>query len=63
MNILWVTNGIMPDMAEVMGRQKNYGGSWLIEPAKALAKDVDYHLSVVTPWEGKENVHKKNNFE
>lgn len=61
MNVLWVTNGIMPDMADAMGMQRSYGGSWLIEPAAALAKDERYHLSIVTPWSGKESVHKKVN--
>ena len=61
MNILWLTNGIMPDMADAMNIGKSYGGSWLLEPAAALAKDERYNLSIVTPWAGKESVHKKVN--
>ena len=61
MNILWLTNGIMPDMADAMNMKRSYGGSWLLEPAAALAKDEKYNLSIVTPWSGKESMHKKIN--
>lgn len=61
MNVLWLTNGIMPDMADAMNRNRSYGGSWLIEPLQAMAKDDRYHVSVVTPWGGKEAVHKTVN--
>ena len=59
MNILWVTNGIMPDMLEAMGKEKGYGGSWLLEPSYLLAESLEYNLSIVTPWAGKEFVHKR----
>ena len=59
MNILWVTNGIMPDMLEAMGMDRGYGGSWLLEPSYLLAKDPEFHLHVVTPWGRKESVHKQ----
>lgn len=49
MNILWVTNGIMPDMLEAMGKEKGYGGSWLLEPSYLLAESLEYNLSIVTP--------------
>ncbi|MBQ2939387.1 MAG: glycosyltransferase [Clostridia bacterium] len=57
-NILWVTNGIMPDMREAMGMPGSYGGSWLQEPARLLTEDGDYHLHIITPYDGKELVHK-----
>lgn len=58
MKILWVTNGIMPDMLAAMGKPANYGGSWLIEPSRLLAANPNYELSIVTPWEQKESVCK-----
>ncbi len=58
MKVLWLTNGIMPQLAQAMGKAPAYGGSWLIEPARAMAKDERYHLSIVTPWAGKEAVEK-----
>ena len=58
-NILWVTNGIMPDMLEAMGMNRGYGGSWLLEPSYLLADDPEFNLHVVTPWGKKESVHKK----
>ena len=61
MNILWLTNGIMPDMADAMNIKRSYGGSWLLEPAAALAQDEKYNLAIVTPWSGKESIHKKIN--
>ena len=57
-NVLWVTNGILPDMLEAMGKDKGYGGSWLLEPSYLLARDPEYKLSVVTPWAGKQFIHK-----
>ncbi len=60
-NILWVTNGIMPEMLKAMGRPAGYGGSWLEEPSRLLTADGEYQLHVVTPWAGKEFVHKEVN--
>ncbi len=59
MNVLWVTNGIMPDMLTAMGRPASYGGSWLIEPSRLLAANEEVHLSIATPYSGKESVHKQ----
>ena len=59
-NILWITNGIMPEMRAAMGMAKEYGGSWLIEPACLLSQDDCFNLSIVTPWPGN-FVHKKIN--
>lgn len=60
-NILWLTNGVMPDMLEAMGREKGYGGSWLVEPARLLSQDDTFQLSIVTPWEGREELYKRVN--
>ena len=57
-SILWVTNGILPDMLEEMGKDRGYGGSWLLEPSYLFAKDSEYNLSIVTPWAGKTFVRK-----
>ena len=51
----------MPDMADAMNIKRSYGGSWLLEPAAALAQDEKYNLAIVTPWSGKESIHKKIN--
>lgn len=51
-NILWVTNGLMPDLIDALGRNKSYGGSWLIEPSRLLSEDNEFKLSIVTPWSG-----------
>ena len=55
-SILWVTNGILPDMLEEMGKDRGYGGSWLLEPSYLF--DSEYNLSIVTPWAGKTFVRK-----
>ena len=59
LKILWITNGIMPDMLKAMGKPANYGGSWLIEPSRLLASDPDYELFIATPWASKQTVVKE----
>ncbi len=61
LKILWITNGIMPDMLEAMGKPANYGGSWLIEPSRLLASDSAFELFIATPWASKKPVNKKVN--
>lgn len=59
LKILWVTNGIMPDMLKAMGMSANYGGSWLIEPSRLLAADPEFELFIATPWNSKKTLYKK----
>ena len=56
--ILWVTNGIMPDLLKAMGMKESYGGSWLVEPSHLLAKNEEYVLHIVTPWDKSESLEK-----
>ena len=58
MKVLWVTHGIMPVMLKAMGKAVGIGGGWLDEPARLLAEDPDTELSIVSPWTGKEILHK-----
>lgn len=58
MKILWVTQGIMPIMLQAMGKPVGIGGGWLDEPSRLLAEDVEVELSIVSPWTGKEVLHK-----
>jgi len=58
MKVLWVTHGIMPVMLKAMGRPEGIGGGWLDEPSRLLSEDKDIELSIVSPWTGKEVVHK-----
>lgn len=58
MTILWITNGIMPDLLKALGMNPSYGGSWLIEPSHLLAANPNCSLHIVTPWERKEQLEK-----
>ena len=58
MKILWVTHGIMPIMLQAMGKSAGIGGGWLDEPARLLAEDPEIELSIVSPWTGKDMLHK-----
>jgi len=58
MKVLWVTHGIMPIMLQAMGKPAGIGGGWLDEPARLLAEDPEIELSIVSPWTGKDILHK-----
>ena len=58
MKVLWVTNGIMPIMLQAIGKSAGIGGGWLDEPARLLAEDPEVELAIISPWAGKEILHK-----
>lgn len=53
-SVLWVTGTMLPDLCTALGKKEEYGGGWQVEPAKQLAADDRFHLSIATPWNGKE---------
>ncbi|MBQ2807406.1 MAG: glycosyltransferase [Clostridia bacterium] len=58
MKVLWVTQGILPVMLRAIGRPVGIGGGWLDEPAGLLAADPETELTVVSPWTGKDVLHR-----
>ena len=53
MKVLWLVNGILPDLAAHLGHASPVGGSWLVEPLRLMAQDPELEIAVATTWSGK----------
>jgi glycosyltransferase involved in cell wall biosynthesis len=45
---LWITNVLMPDVAEVLGEKRTYLGGWMVAAANELIKNNDVELYCAT---------------
>lgn len=46
MRILWITNMVMPDLADHLGVQTSSSGTWMIDISKMLSTQVDCDLAI-----------------
>jgi glycosyltransferase involved in cell wall biosynthesis len=51
MNVLWVTNGALPETNALTAKDLPQGGSWLVNMARALSQDRGMSLSIAFPVE------------
>lgn len=54
MRILWVVNFIFPDVAEELNIPKNISGGWLLDLSRQIADRQDFHLTIVSMYQGSE---------
>lgn len=59
MNVLWITNIMLPPLCKALGRKEAVSGGWLFSSASDLVKRNDIALSVATIYEGKELLEKR----
>ena len=59
MNILWITNLILPAMSKHLGLPKNPAGGWMSSSLDKLKAKTDFNLAVATVYSGKELVVQK----
>lgn len=60
MNILWITNMVMPDLAQHLGVQTGSSGTWMIDISKMLSEQPNCNLAVACVYGDtyrKETVH------
>lgn len=48
MNILWITNNVLPELAAKCGLETSASGSWLIDLSQKLSKSSDINLAIAT---------------
>ena len=46
MNVLWIVNNILPDLAAATGLATSPSGSWLIDLSKQLSENEDISLAI-----------------
>lgn len=53
-NVLWITNILLPDICEKLGLPKPFVGGWMFALSKYLSSEKDVSLSVASVYEGTE---------
>ena len=48
MNILWITNNVLPELAEKTGLATSASGSWLIDLSQKLSENPNTNLAIAT---------------
>lgn len=48
MNILWITNNVLPDLACALNMQTSASGSWLVDWSLQLSKNENVNLAIAT---------------
>ena len=48
MNILWITNNVLPELAEETGLETSSSGSWLIDLSQKLSESSNINLAIAT---------------
>ncbi|WP_298480617.1 glycosyltransferase family 4 protein [uncultured Maribacter sp.] len=61
MKILWVTNQILPDIAEYIGLEKSNSGGWMYGLASNLKQNKDIELHIASAHHIQNYLHKKIN--
>lgn len=50
MNILWITNNVLPELAEAYGYETSASGSWLIDWSQKIAATKGTNLAIATVY-------------
>lgn len=53
-NVLWVTNIMLPAVSSCLGKKVQYGGGWMEALLADLSRNEDLNLAVATIYDGKE---------
>ena len=53
-NVLWITNIMLPAVSSYLGKKVQYGGGWMEALLADLSRNEDLNLAVATIYDGKE---------
>lgn len=59
MRILWITNTLLPPIAQAVDLQADSGGGWMYASLKRLLKNSDLKFAIATVYAGREFVKKE----
>lgn len=61
MNILWITNNVLPELAEACGYETSASGTWLIDWSQKISTTEGINLAIATVYGGEFKKCKVNN--
>lgn len=46
MKVLWIVNTLLPELAQKLGRETGFSGTWLIDLSKGISENSDIELAI-----------------